>query len=146
MYQLEVTVMGFNIICNKTILKSFIQDALLYIGMARVRVHYDARANGIRWMNSFFFLIIFVSDDRQIKKHKCINYGSYGHGIAWFRAWIFVWRSIIKAYAYCLKITNSIPDKFWASTICFCVKQVGSWCLTICFEPSISCIELCTYA
>ena len=51
-------------------LKSFIHDVLLYLGMARVRFHHAARANEIQLIKSFYFLIIFVSNDRQTEKNS----------------------------------------------------------------------------
>ena len=122
--------MIFNIICNKTMLKSFIHYALLYLDMARVRFHHAARANGIRWKNFFSFLLYLSLMINILKKHKCINNGLYWHRRARFRDWTFGRRSIIKAQAYYLKSTNSFPDKFWASTLSFCGKQIGSWCGT----------------
>ena len=50
-------------------LKSFIHDALLYLGMARLRFCHAAHASGIQRINYFFFLIIFVSNDRQTEKN-----------------------------------------------------------------------------
>ena len=73
---------------------------------------------------SLLWYLSLVTD--KLKKHKCINNGLYEHWRAWFRDWNIACQSIIKAYAYCLKSTNLLPGKFWASVICVCVKQTGS--------------------